>query len=388
MHRLCLEYEPAHSYQDPCLPLNSAALKIQIVLPFTSLTGGNMILIELANRLRHRGHDVWMLYRQVDIPFWKPRGFLRTKLRDAGILPWLTWHPLKVPVVRCTEFSDAQVPNADILIASNWREILNIEKLSPSKGRKIYYVQAYETDFVEDVEEKAKRDATYHAKMEYVVVAEWIGKVLKQNFGQESIKICPPLADEMFENIPPRRPFTGKCLMQHHRPLAKGIGDGIEAFELARKQCPDLSLTLFGPHSHEAPDCFERLGQISTKDMPTLYDDFDIFIWPSLKEGFGLPPLEAMARGLAVATTDNGGSGEFAVDGKTSLVSPPGDIQSLARNLVRLVQDANLRFNLRSEGSKLAQTQFTWDMMCAKFERLIFTPISRVKSPSLSHLPG
>lgn len=347
-----------------------ASLNIQIVLPFTALTGGNMILVELANQLGRRGHDVWMVHEHADIPWTKPRGFLRTQLRDLGFLPWLKWHHIKVPVVRCAVLDDCHVPDADVILASYWRQIPRIAALSRKKGKKIYYVQAYETDFVADPAVKDRVDATYREEMECIVVADWLGDILWQRFGRTAKKICPPLPDDMLSSVPPRRNFSGRCLMQHHTPAAKGIADGLKAFDLAKHEMPGLSLALFGPHSNGEPGHYEKLGQIPTSNMASLYDRHDIFLWPSLREGYGLPPLEAMARGLAVATTDNGGSREFAIDGETALVSPPENPEALAANILRLAKDPALRKNLADNAMKMTRARFNWNHACAEFERI------------------
>ena len=82
-------------------PPSIPRLRIQFVLPFLNLTGGNKCVLEYANRLSARGHDVWLIYDYPDIPFWKPRGCALTRLRDWGALPWVNWFDIRVPVVRC-----------------------------------------------------------------------------------------------------------------------------------------------------------------------------------------------------------------------------------------------------------------------------------------------
>lgn len=361
----------------------SSALRIQIVLPFTSLTGGNMVLVELANQLARRGHDVWMIYEHPDIPWTKPRGFLKTRLRDAGLLPWFRWHKAEVPIVRCHRFDADYVPDADVIIASYWRHIPQLASLPANKGRKVYYVQAYETDFVEDASIKSQIDATYRSPMTYVVVADWIGEILKKKFHQPSVKIPPPLSDHILQKSTlDRAPFSGRCLMQHHIPLAKGVLEGIQAFEAARSVSPALSLSLFGPHSLDQTGPYYKLGQIPTWKMPAIYDTHDLFIWPSLREGFGLPPLEAMARGVPVVTSDNGGSREFAIHEETALVSPPGDLKSMSQNLLRLVSEPDLRQKLARNGQELARSRFTWDNTCSAFEAIIRSQLSQKKNSS------
>ena len=98
------------------------------MLPFRGLTGGNMVLLELANRLAARGHLVWMLFAGDDVPWWKARARVRLTLREKRLRPWIDWFDLRVPVIRRPRLEERSVPDADaIVIAADG-------KVSYSKG--------------------------------------------------------------------------------------------------------------------------------------------------------------------------------------------------------------------------------------------------------------
>lgn len=107
--------------------------------------------------------------------------------------------------------------------------------------------------------------------------------------------------------------------------------------------------------------CFP--GYIADEDLPALYTLADLFVFPSLYEGFGLPPLEAMACQTPVVAADVSSLPE--VVGDAALLVNPLDVSALAEAMQRVLSDADLRVELVRRG--LAQVQrFTWPQAAAK----------------------
>jgi glycosyltransferase involved in cell wall biosynthesis len=98
----------------------------------------------------------------------------------------------------------------------------------------------------------------------------------------------------------------------------------------------------------------------SDKDIVDVYNISDIFISTSWWEGFGLPPLEAMACGCAVITSNSGGVNEYAIDNVNCLMFEPKNEKELEDKLVLLIENSYLRKSLSMEGIKTAQ-HFTWN---------------------------
>ena len=87
------------------------------------------------------------------------------------------------------------------------------------------------------------------------------------------------------------------------------------------------------------------------------YQRADVFAYPSLYEGFGLPVIEAMASGIPVVTSTGGSLPEVA--GDAALVVDPLDVVAIASAILRIASDASLRARLRTLG--LARSaRFTW----------------------------
>lgn len=98
-------------------------------------------------------------------------------------------------------------------------------------------------------------------------------------------------------------------------------------------------------------------GYAPVEDLPAWYSAADLFAFPSLYEGFGLPPLEAMASGTPVVTSNVSSLPE--VVGDAALTVPPTDVEALMDALRQGLTDSALREDLRQRGLARA-AQFTW----------------------------
>ncbi len=107
------------------------------------------------------------------------------------------------------------------------------------------------------------------------------------------------------------------------------------------------------------------IGFVADEDLPALYTLADLLAFPSLYEGFGLPPLEAMACGTPVVASNRSSLPEAV--GPAGLLVDPEDIDALADALARVLGNASLRVRLADLGRAQA-ARFTWQ---AAAERLL-----------------
>jgi len=101
----------------------------------------------------------------------------------------------------------------------------------------------------------------------------------------------------------------------------------------------------------------KTLGFIPDEHLPDLYRAADVFVYPSLYEGFGLPPIEAMACGCPVISSSRGSLSE--VVGDAGAIIEPTDVSSITRQLQLFATDASVRDRFRSAGLVRAK-QFDW----------------------------
>jgi glycosyltransferase involved in cell wall biosynthesis len=120
-----------------------------------------------------------------------------------------------------------------------------------------------------------------------------------------------------------------------------------------------INLSRLPPHfKKEVQERIILLGHVAYDDLPSFYGAATALIFPSLYEGFGLPPLEAMACNSPVILSNNSSLREVA--GEAGLyINNPLDCEDISANILELVNDKAVRQRLRSRGFKQAQ-RFSW----------------------------
>jgi glycosyltransferase involved in cell wall biosynthesis len=107
------------------------------------------------------------------------------------------------------------------------------------------------------------------------------------------------------------------------------------------------------------------MGNLKDSELPKIYNCADVFVLPSVQEGQGIVLLEAQASGVPVVAFDAGGVKEAMRDGETGLLIKPGDTDSFAEGLIKLLNNKASRVTLGQNGRKYVNTNYTWDV-CTK----------------------
>lgn len=350
-------------------------MRITFILPSIGISGGTKAVFEFADHLKKLGHNVSIVYPLIplcsgpkgyDVRGWKNRvkGTIGNLIRRA----YVDWFDLKVNLIRVPILVERYIPNADIIVATWWETAYYVNKWNKSKGEKFYLAQHYEVWGGP----KEKVNNSYRLGLKIIVNSTWLKNILEKEVKIETealILHAPDRNDFYFEEKKEERNNI-KILIPFRNIKWKGFKDGIKAFEIAQKKHPDINLIVFGPeHGGEIPPYAEFHLKPSNSQLREIYNSCDIFVFPSWFEGFGMPSMEAMACKLPVATTMVGAVPDYTISNETALVSPPRDPEALAQNIIRLIEDKNLRDKIAENGYNYIK-QFTWDRATDRLEEV------------------
>lgn len=170
------------------------------------------------------------------------------------------------------------------------------------------------------------------------------------------------------------------CAAELHE--RKGQKYLIEAFRKLQTEMPTLHLMLVGtgPAEKELKKKYEDVTNLHflgwREDVPQILRASDIFVLPSLREAFGLVLLEAMASGVIVVATDNGGTTDIIQDGKSGYLVPPANSDRLANAIRTILTNPDQKRDIEKTALERVQTHFSAQTMAKKtadvYKKVIF----------------
>ena len=217
--------------------------------------------------------------------------------------------------------------------------------------------------------ELAYRRVAYRAAVResrlVIAISEHVKETIVERLGVAPERVRVIYLGIDLERLPPgegeRDPFL---LYPANGWPHKNHGRLLEAFALLRRERPELRLVLTGSGLERlpAPDGVEIRGHVPGDELLRLYRTASALAFPSLYEGFGLPPLEAMASGCPVASSDAGALPE--VLGDAPAYFDPTDPEAMATAVMRVLADPQPY----AERGLLRAHQFTWDACARKHD--------------------
>jgi len=244
----------------------------------------------------------------------------------------------------------------------------------PSRAAYVYaraamWAATHRSHRVLTVSEASKRDILHFFNIppEKIVV---VHNAIDERFGVSPSEEATALVRERYQLDHRFVLYAGN--IKPHKNLVRIV----EAFDGLRKRgFDDLTLLIIGDeisklpalrravHSHKLHKHVRFLGYLPDDTLAILYRLAAVFVFPSLYEGFGLPPLEAMACGAPVVTSNVSSLPE--VTGDAAVLVDPYDVESIADGIARVLSDPALREDMRMKGMARAR-EFSWERSVAR----------------------
>jgi len=349
-------------------------MKISFILSSFWLSGGVQVIVEFANRLTDRGHQVALVIPGATVaPEMLKMVDNRVSLiesqvvRHASMTPWQN--------IRLLLSLAQAVPRSDLVISTHTPTTL-VGLLAAHilrRGKLVWLFQDYQAMFDgRPLESWLMRHALRWHKMA-LAVSTYCQQELQRTSTGRIVVVGEGLSDAaLFQPIPlalrPTQSQPTIFFLGDRRPR-KGLADFLAAATVVYAKMPNSKLWLaskeIGQFVCQVPH--EIIERPSRAKLIELYSTCTLFVSASWCEGFGLPPLEAMACGTPVVLTNSGGVQEYAKDGFNCLMTPPRTPHLLANAILQLLNDPALAAQLSHNGALTAQN-YQWKDAVARFE--------------------
>jgi glycosyltransferase involved in cell wall biosynthesis len=336
-------------------------------------------MFEYANAIARR-HDNAVV-RLVHLPTDEGR------LRNASDISWFSFHPA-IEHVFLADLDPDSLPDSDVIVYTimavtlgagsgadplGRRLVEQLQAPASRAGLPVLFVQALGI-FPDEIEELAFRGSGPK-----VCVAAWIARALVDGGLPYSDVVHIPngIDHRKFRVTQPIRERGLQVAMNFNSHPLKHIDSGIDALRRLHRE-HGVPAILFGarpPADPLGPGLRFALAPRQAVVAESIYNGSTMYLQPSIKEGFGLCAVEAMASGCALVTTDNGGSSDYAQDGETALVCG-SDPKDMAEALVRLVSDDGLRVRIAENGCRFVE-RFRWEASAERLARVASDLLSR-----------
>lgn len=351
-------------------------MKITFIVPVLNVTGGHRVVSIYAKFLANKGHTVTVVSPNKKKPTLKQtlKSFLTGngyKIRSHSDATFFDDPSVAVKIINPYRPIKAEdVPDADIVIATFWNTAEWVSEYPQNKGKKVYFLQHYETHPwlpVERVKETLK------LPFKKIVVSQWIADIIKNEYADSNTVVIPNgVSDKQF-SAPARSKQTVPTIgMMYSKRSFKGSDIAFKAYHEAKKTTPSLKLVAFGT---DVPDSSFPVGveyylHPDQEQLKEIYSQCDAWLFASRSEGFGLPILEAMACRTPVIGTQCGAAPEL-INSSNGILVDIDDTAAMADAIIQFANMPNEEWVKTSNEALETSKRYQWIDSCNMFEETL-----------------
>jgi len=340
-------------------------MRITILSVSIDNSGGFRVVTALGQRLLTQGHDVRIvapMRRRPDLRAtlraWWHRRSLWSIHHHSDHLGTLADRTIVVP--HHAPLTVADLPDADVIIATWWDTMNWLGNLPAAKGIPVHLVQDYEIWGGG----KDEIDRVMRIPGPKIAISSFLHDLLTKRFGQKDVLLLPNAVDHtQFHAAPrPKNSAIKVGFVYSHDPR-KGTDLVLQALERVRISLPDLRVIAFGHHPPAAslplPDWVEYTTAPEQQTLRDIYASCDAWLFGSRLEGFGLPILEAMACRTPVIGLHAGAAADLLSDG-CGILLENGDWAGMADAIMRVAAMPEAEWRALSDRAHARAQQQNW----------------------------
>ena len=302
-------------------------MRITFALPeLSNLAGGLRVVAQYTRHLLDQGHSVSFAVRRPRYTPSRKRQILNIMGLGRPTPPLEAerghFAGIDVPVIHLEEsrwVRSQDIPDADAIISTFWTTAEWANRLPPSKGSHIHFIQGYE-DFNPEFSKRVR--AVYRQNNSKIVVASWLKEKLLAEFRQPSRIVMNGVDIAHFKAPPRLRNRTQRIGFLYTTFADKNSQMAIEVAKRVRHLRPDIDFVAFGtpPRPDDLPNFISYERSPDQDRIPSIYGSCDLWLFVTRSEGFGLPILEAMACRTPVIATPAGAAPDL-INGRNGIMS-------------------------------------------------------------------
>lgn len=377
-------------------------MNISFLMPDLGYSGGSQVIYEIADRLKKRGHSIYIVTPGTTI-MWEEglhkflrQHFHKTQINSfSGIetnsliddfsnelvsmtIKSKTELPAYLFIVgKITDALLKKIPPSDFVIATH-----NITAFAAyynfSSSIPLYFVQGFEENLYSNQIIKKTSRLTYHLPMTIIVNSIDLSRRIQASYKRKTIVIQPAIDTTIFKPyVDPKIKYSENkdtidiCYYLSLNPL-KGFPYFFDCIKKLKSMIKTpFRLHIFGnyPGLIDKDIEIKYYGRIFDEELARLYSKTDVFINTSTEDSFPLTTIEAMACGTLCITTDAGNS-DYVVNGYNSIVVNQKSCCDIVKEIINFSSDRKKYIHIVENGIRTA-SNFSWEKTIKRFEYML-----------------